>query len=178
MMQKLLPEFLDEFPSLKKMKDKISTQKIEWEKIFRSLKVNRDVKEIDWLKPGETAAHKVLQKFIRKKFPQYNIDRNLPTKHAQSNLSPYFHFGQISPQRVALAIQLLTEHSESHKSFLEEMIIRRELADNFCYFNNNYDSFEGFHQWAKDSLSQHRKNKRDFIYSLEEFELAKTHDNL
>lgn len=58
------------------------------------------------------------------------------------------------------------------------MIIRRELADNFCYFNKNYDSFDGFHSWAKESLNLHRKDKRDFVYNLEQFELAKTHDDL
>lgn len=58
------------------------------------------------------------------------------------------------------------------------MIIRRELSDNFCYYNKNYDSFEGFHTWAQESLNAHRKDKRDYIYTLDEFELAKTDDDL
>jgi deoxyribodipyrimidine photo-lyase len=58
------------------------------------------------------------------------------------------------------------------------MIIRRELSDNFCYFNKNYDSFEGFHPWAQESLNLHRKDKRDYIYTLDEFEHARTHDDL
>lgn len=176
--QKLLPEFLDEFPPLKKMKTKIENVETNWDSVYKSLKVNTDVKEVNWIKPGERAAHKSLQDFISKRFPNYGTDRNFPTHDAQSNLSPYFHFGQISPQRVALAIQPLTEHAESHKAFLEEMIIRRELADNFCYFNKNYDSFDGFHSWAQESLNLHRKDKRDYIYSKEVFELAKTHDDL
>lgn len=176
--QKLLPEFLDEFPILQKMKTKTSVSKTDWDKVYKSLKINYEVKEVDWLLPGENAAHKVLQDFISKKFANYGTDRNFPTHDAQSNLSPYFHFGQISPQRVALAIQPLTDYAESHKSFLEEMIIRRELSDNFCYYNKNYDSFDGFHPWAQESLILHRKDKRDYIYSLEEFELAKTHDDL
>jgi len=176
--QKLLPEFLDEFPPLQKMKNNVTAEKINWSNLYNSLNINKEVKEVEWLNPGETAAHKILQQFITEKFARYGTNRNIPTNDAQSNLSPYFHFGQISPQRVALAIQPLTEHTESHKAFLEEMIIRRELSDNFCYFNSNYDSFDGFHQWAKDSLNLHRKDKRDYIYSLEEFELAKTHDDL
>jgi deoxyribodipyrimidine photo-lyase len=176
--QKLLPEFLDEFPTLQKMKTTINTIKADWKAIYNSLNVNRDVKEIDWLIAGETAAHNILQEFISNKFSNYAKNRNFPTHDAQSNQSPYFHFGQIAPQRVALAIQPLTENEKSHKAFLEEMIIRRELSDNFCYYNKNYDSFEGFHNWAKESLNKHRKDKRDFIYNLEEFELANTHDNL
>ena len=176
--QKLLPEFLDEFPPLLKMKTKIETNKINWDSVYKLLAINTTVKEVDWLIPGESAAHKVLQQFITHKFERYGIDRNLPTEDAQSNLSPYFHFGQISPQRVALAIQPMTGDAESHKAFLEEMIIRRELSDNFCYYNMNYDSFEGFHPWSQESLNLHRKDKRDYIYSTEEFELARTHDDL
>ncbi|KAF0153025.1 MAG: deoxyribodipyrimidine photo-lyase [Ignavibacteria bacterium] len=175
---KLLPEFLDELPSLQKMKNNINQVKIEWKKIYDLLNVNKDVKEIDWLIPGEMAAHNILQEFIKNKFTKYATDRNFPTHDAQSNLSPYFHFGHIAPQRVALVIQPLTENEESHKDFLEEMIVRRELSDNFCFFNKNYDSFEGFHPWAQESLNIHRKDKRDYIYDLEEFELAKTHEDL
>lgn len=176
--QKLLPEFLDEFPKVKKMNYENEQPKIEWNKIYSSLKINFDVKEIDWLQPGEKAAHNVLKEFVEKKLFNYETERNLPTHDAQSNLSPYFHFGQISPQRVALVINYLDTNNESKKSFLEEMIIRRELSDNFCYYNQNYDSFEGFPQWAKDSLNQHRNDKRDYLYSIEEFENAKTHDDL
>lgn len=176
--QKLLPEFLEEFPSLRKMKTKTENVKADWDSVYKSLKINTAVKEVDWLLPGESAANKTLQKFIDKKFANYGTDRNFPTHDAQSNLSPYFHFGQISPQRVALVIQPLTEPAESYKAFLEEMIVRRELSDNFCYYNKNYDSFDGFHPWAQESLNLHRKDKRDYIYSTEEFELANTHDDL
>lgn len=175
---KLLPEFLDEFPKIKKMNHTLNRNNIDWNKIYSSLKINFDIKEVEWLKPGEKAAHYTLKNFVEKKLSRYNEERNFPTHDAQSNLSPYFHFGHIAPQRVALVINQIDGFEESKKSFLEEMIIRRELSDNFCYYNKNYDSFEGFPQWAKDSLNQHRNDRRDFIYSLEEFENAKTHDDL
>ena len=76
--------------------------------------------------------------------------RNDPTKDGQSNLSPYLHFGQISAQRIALDTEKFDGNSESKKVFLEELIVRRELSDNFCYFNKNYDSFEGFHRLGKN----------------------------
>jgi deoxyribodipyrimidine photo-lyase len=88
------------------------------------------------------------------------------------------HFGQISAQRIALETKRFNGNKESEKSFLEELIVRRELSDNFCYFNSKYDSFEGFHDWAKTSLNEHRKDQREFVYSLEEFEQAKTHEDL
>lgn len=176
---KALIEFMEEFPPLKKMKkSELSSDKIDWEKINKSLKIDFTVKEVDWLKPGEKAAQKSLNSFLKNKFEQYHVLRNDPTKDAQSNLSPYLHFGQISAQRIVLETQRSNGNKESEKSFLEELIVRRELSDNFCYFNPNYDSFEGFHDWAKTSLNEHRKDEREFVYSLEEFELAKTHEDL
>ena len=176
---KALIEFMDEFPKLKKMgKSEISSDKIDWDKIQKSLKINFDVKEVDWIKPGETSALKSLENFLKNKFDNYNEWRNDPTKNGQSNLSPYLHFGQISAQRIALETERLNGNKESAKSFLEELIVRRELADNFCYFNKNYDSFDGFHDWAKTSLNEHRKDEREFVYTLKQFEQAKTHEDL
>jgi len=175
---KLLNEFLVEFPSVKKMENKIPAGKIAWDNIHEKLKINFDVKEVDWLLPGEKHADKMLQNFIDIVLHRYGEERNNPTLNAQSNLSPYFHFGQIAPQRVALAVQHLTGNPESQNSFLEELIVRRELADNFCFYNKDYDSFDGFHNWAKESLNLHRKDSREFVYNLDVFENALTHDEL
>jgi deoxyribodipyrimidine photo-lyase len=68
--------------------------------------------------------------------------------------------------------------SEKKESFLEELIVRRELSDNYCFYNDKYDQFEGFHPWAQKTLNEHRGDKREYVYSLEEFEEAKTHDDL
>jgi deoxyribodipyrimidine photo-lyase len=177
--QKALIQFLDEFPALKKMKtSEISSNKIDWIKLEKLLKINYDVKEVEWIKPGEMAALKTLDNFIQNKFENYDELRNDPTKEGQSNLSPYLHFGQISAQRVALEIQRLSGNKNSEKAFLEELIIRKELSDNYCYFNKNYDSYNGFHDWAKSSLNEHRKDEREFIYTIEKFENAKTHEDL
>ena len=176
---KALIEFMDEFPSLKKMsKCEISSDKIDWNEIETSLQINFDVKEVDWIKPGETAALKSFKDFLKNKFEKYHELRNDPTKDGQSNLSPYLHFGQISAQRIALDAEKFDGFSESKKVFLEELIVRKELSDNFCYFNKNYDSFEGFHDWAKTSLNEHRRDEREFVYSLKQFEQAKTHEDL
>ena len=93
-------------------------------------------------------------------------------------MSPYLHFGQISAQRIALEIMNNAGNDENSKSFLEELIVRRELADNFCLYNDNCDSFDGFRDWAKDTLNAHRKDAREYIYSSEEFEASATHDPL
>ncbi len=61
---------------------------------------------------------------------------------------------------------------------MEELIVRRELSDNFCFYNSDYDQFSGFPEWAQKTLNEHRGDKREFIYSLEQFEHGKTHDDL
>jgi deoxyribodipyrimidine photo-lyase len=178
---KALPEFLDEFPKLKKMKkfdDFGNEQNIDWKKINNILEIDFSVKEIDWIKPGSKAGIKLLDNFVKRGLINYAKFRNDPAENAQSNLSPYLHFGQISAQRVALNITKFGNNIESKEAFLEELIVRRELSDNFCYYNKNYDLFEGFPDWAKESLNKHKKDKRDFVYSLKEFEEAKTHEDL
>ncbi len=179
-LKRLLPDYLDEFPAIKRMKIDagIKIEKINWDKIEASLKVDRNVKEVDWIKPGELEAQKSLHYFIHHKLKSYNEGRNDPNADAQSDLSPYLHFGQISAQRIALNVEQYTKQSPSTGAFLEEMIIRRELSDNFCYYNSSYDSFDGFKDWAKKTLNEHRKDKREYVYSLDEFEKAGTHEDL
>ena len=177
---KLLPEFLDEFPPFQKMKKSniLTVNKVDWKAVTESLKINKKVKEVDWIHPGEKAAVRALKSFLEKRFTKYSKERNDTNKNALSNLSPYLHFGQISAQRIALTVQQFYQKNISAETYLEELIVRRELSDNFCYFNPKYDSFDGFHHWAKETLNKHRKDKREFVYSLEEFENAGTHEDL
>ncbi|MGQ9818001.1 MAG: deoxyribodipyrimidine photo-lyase, partial [bacterium] len=176
---KLLPEFMDDFPELIKMKSsELKSEKINWIELIDSLEINRNIKEVNWLKPGELNAQMTLKDFLENRLDRYADDRNDPNKNALSNLSPYLHFGQISAQRVALTVERFYQKSPSASAFLEELIVRRELSDNYCYFNPKYDSFDGFPEWARKTLNEHRKDKREYIYSLEEFEQAKTHDKL
>lgn len=123
---------------------------------------------------GESAALHQLQIFIDNKLADYESARNDPTLDGQSDLSPYLHFGQISSLRVA--IEVLASKQSDAANFLEELIVRKELSDNFCYYNSNYHSIEGAHEWARATLKKHANNPRDFIYSFTEFEQAKTHD--
>lgn len=177
--EKALPEFLEEYTKIQKMKSNPdSGHNVNWEEVENSLKIDRTIKEVNWLKPGETSALKIMNEFINTKLESYSELRNDPTKDAQSNLSPYLHFGQISAQRIALNIEKLQIRNESINSFLDELIIRKELADNYCFYNSNYDNYNGFRDWAKKSLEEHRKDEREFVYKLEQFEQAQTHDQL
>ena len=173
-----LEEFLEEFPRLKKQNNKIIFPLNDWDLLRKSLRINKEVKEVEWIKPGESAAHKMLEKFINERFENYHSERNDPVVNKLSHLSPYFHFGQLAPQRAALAVLPLLHFQESRTTFLEELIIRRELSDNYCFYNNNYDSLKGIHAWAKETLNKHHADKREYIYSLQKFEETQTHDDL
>jgi len=179
-LKKLLPEFLSGFPRLKIhpfSSNEISAPQINWPHI-RSYVTDHSVPEVDWLKPGEVEAMKRAKNFIKKGLQTYSLKRNDPNLEGQSNISPYLHFGQIAPQRVALLVKAAKAPVKEKEAFLEELVIRRELADNFCYYNKQYDSFAGFPEWARKTLDQHRDDSRDNIYSQDIFERGETHDAL
>ena len=173
-----LDQFLTDYPSLiKHPYGNIRKNDISYDNIVKGLKIDFSVQEVDWLVPGEIAAKNKLD-LLHDSLAGYDERRNDPTKDALSNLSPYFHFGHISPQRVALDIKNSSLPEEDKNSFLEEMIVRRELSDNFCEYEPNYDYFEGFHDWAKKTLNEHRNDEREYLYPKEQFEHADTHDPL
>lgn len=178
--RRALPEYLEDFPTLQRhpFSWKGGSQETDWEEVRETLEVDDRVSETDWIEPGEDTAHRVLRRFLKDKLALYGKLRNDPTEDGQSNLSPYLHFGQISAQRVALEVSGSGADRESREAFLEELIVRRELADNFCFYNPDYDRFEGFPEWAKKTLNDHWKDPRRYIYSLEDLENAKTHDRL
>ena len=147
------------------------------QKVLDSLKIDHSVKEVDWILPGPKQAEERLD-VLKFRLKDYSVNRNDPTKNALSNMSPYFHFGHISPQRVAYEIKESDLPELDKSSFLEEMIIRRELSDNFCEYEKNYDHFEGFHQWAQNSLNEHRNDEREYLYTPEQFEIGDTHEHL
>jgi deoxyribodipyrimidine photo-lyase len=179
-LKKLLPDFLCDFPTLLPHpigSKNVSAAPIDWNKVY-SFVADHSVKEVDWLIPGEKAANEAIKVFVRDELQAYNEKRNDPNLDGQSNISPYLHFGHISPQRVALLVSEAMVNAEEKEAFLEELIVRRELADNFCFYNENYDRFAGFPDWARKSLDEHRADRREYHYSLDTFEQARTHDEL
>jgi deoxyribodipyrimidine photo-lyase len=177
---RLLNEFLVDIPPLKKhpYSSREKPQPIDWQKIRAGLKINRHVQPVEWLVPGSLAAQRVLTVFVKNKLNNYALQRNDPAFDATSNLSPYLHFGNISSERVALIVQTALGKKNAKETFLEELIVRRELADNFCFYNKFYDDIRGFPAWAIKTLNEHRDDARDYIYSLKQFEQAETHDPL
>jgi deoxyribodipyrimidine photo-lyase len=133
-----------------------------------------DVKAVEYYKGGTEKAEEYLRDFVEDKLEDYDEKRNDPTKDVLSDMSPYLHFGQISP--VYIAREVMKRDSPSVDAYLEELIVRRELSINFVYYNEYYDSYNSLPNWAKKTLNEHRDDKREYIYNLEELEKAQTYD--
>ncbi|MFA7245180.1 MAG: deoxyribodipyrimidine photo-lyase [Candidatus Magasanikbacteria bacterium] len=177
---KILKDYLTEFPKvvIQKINFPTKAKKINWKNVYKKIEVDKNVKPIDWLSSGENFAKQQLKSFIKNSLNQYHLDKNDPNKNAVSNLSPYLHFGQISAQRIALEINKSEASKTAKETFLEELIVRRELSDNYCFYNPNYDSLKGAPNWALTTLQEHSQDKREYLYSKKQFEEAKTHDDL
>jgi len=177
---RLIPEFIGDFPRIKKHPFAWNNRSnaTDWDGILKSLRIDMTVPEVSWIEPGEKAAQKTLSRFLRYGLENYNAYRNDPTKNAQSDLSPYFHFGHLSAQRVANDVLNSNVANLSKDTFLEELVVRRELSDNFCFYGPAYDNFNGFPDWARKTLNKHRKDKRPYIYTAHQLENASTHDEL
>ena len=65
---------------------------------------------------------------------------------------------------------------EAKDAYLEQLIVRRELAMNFAHYAENYDSYKCIPQWAQKTLKEHRSDRREFIYTRKQLENAETHD--
>lgn len=147
------------------------------------------------LPAGEQAARKHLRTFIAKGLLHYAQGRNNIAYDQQSGLSPYLHFGHISSLRVALDVvhhvsrpPLLLQQAklvacsgepseeDGMNALLEEMIVRKELSDNFCLYSADYQSLSAAPDWAQQSLAGHQDDPRDYLYTLQQWEAAATHD--
>lgn len=145
------------------------------QKVVQKLTCDRSVPEIQDITGGYSSAQERLSSFIHHKLDRFGDLRNDPSLEYCSGLSPYIHFGQISALQVALEVK--QTNSPGKDAFLEELIIRRELAYNFVWYNNKYDSYESMPAWARTTLDVHKKDKRDPLYSENELENATTHDH-
>ncbi|MBN2227950.1 MAG: deoxyribodipyrimidine photo-lyase [Candidatus Thorarchaeota archaeon] len=143
-------------------------------KTLEEMSIDRTVSDVEWLEGGYWEAVRHLHEFVREKLDSFSEYRNDPSLDYSSNMSPYLHFGQISPLEIALVI--LGAASPGEESYLEELIVRRELSMNFAHYNDSYDSFDCLPNWAKTTLYDHKYDHREYSYSRKEFEDYQSHD--
>lgn len=151
-----------------------------YQHILDELQVDRSVEPVEAYLGGTSQARSKLKDFIQNKLSRFDSHRNDPSEDYLSNMSPYLHFGQVSPLYIALEVLEAKKEKKSLKaaveSYLEELIVRRELAQNFVYYNDNYDSVKCIPEWAQKSLREHEKDDRRYTYTQNQLETAQTHD--
>ena len=126
---------------------------------------------------GITAAKERLQTFLDTQLDRYADQRSDPSEDLGSGMSPYLHFGQISPLFIALRVHAAKQvDQEARDAYLEELIVRRELAMNFVHYNPFYDSYEALPEWSRKTLSEHRCDPRPYVYDRDQLERAAAHD--
>jgi len=163
---------------------------------LRKLPINHKITPVA-ARGGATAAQAILKEFLPSKLDEYLEGRNEPEREATSGLSPYLHFGHISVHQIFTEITMQEGWSPQHlafrstgsrtgwwgvsqaaEAFLDQLITWRELGFNYCYQRTDYDKFESLPEWALKTLRHHARDERSHIYSLHEFENARTHDPL
>lgn len=155
-----------------------ASEPLDQQELLKRLPLDRSAQPVSHYLGGAAVGMKILKKFLGEGLAQYDSARNLPHLPGVSSLSPYLHFGQIGPHTIALAVQEADAPQAAKDVFLEEMIVRRELAINFVWRNPNYDRLKGCNEWALKTLREHAGDEREHLYTLEEFETAETHDPL
>jgi len=147
------------------------------DRAITSLTIDHSVRSVRRLIGGTTEARSRLDAFLRDGFDGYANGRNEPADWRCSFMSPYLHFGQISPVEVALAVRNARNAPNGDAtSYLEELIVRRELATNFVQFEPAYDRFEALPNWARQTLADHAADRREHVYAPEDLQAAETHD--
>ncbi len=143
-------------------------------KALGRLEIDRTVQPAPALRGGTSEARRLLDEFIEHKLDSFHLLRNDPTQNVLSCMSPYLHFGQVSPLYIALRV--MESGSPGRDAYIEELIVRRELSMNFVQYNERYDSFECIPEWARKTLGEHERDPRIEAYSAAELESAETHD--
>tara|TARA_R110001599_G_scaffold84130_2_gene226768 strand:- start:193593 stop:195077 length:1485 start_codon:yes stop_codon:yes gene_type:complete len=183
-------DFLNDYPKVDKMLENI-------EETISGLDIDHEVGVIDMTGTRQAALGKLGQ-FIGHSLLEYDEKRNHPDKKKTSGLSPWLHFGKISEFEIVKAalehqpegwtLEDLTPNGgknsgffngdENIESFLDEVITWREVGFHFAHHVDNYDEFESLPNWARTTMEEHKDDVREYVYTLEEFELSKTHDEI
>ena len=185
--RRLLPEYLKLAPPLR-VKRRFDLPAPAWHtkvtasniaELVAGCDIDHSVPPSIGYRGGRLAGEARLAHFLNSNLRRYAREKNEPSAHATSNLSPYLHFGQVSSLEIALAART---HAESHKliaeEFLEELIVRRELAFNFARHVERPDTLANLPDWVRKTLGAHARDAREISYTFDQFERAETHDAL
>ncbi|MFW6323748.1 MAG: deoxyribodipyrimidine photo-lyase [Desulfovibrionales bacterium] len=140
------------------------------------LSIDRSVPPVsDFFRGRTSEAHQMFNAFLRSGFSRYEQNSNQPQTDDVSHMSPYLHFGQISPVRLIIEAQRSMSQGD-FQSYVEQLLVRRELSFNYVWFEPGYDRFSSLPDWALHTLDSHKEDKRPARYTRTELDQARTHD--
>ncbi len=150
------------------------------EKLLGTFGIDRSVRPVTrFYRGGTSRGKRIFEDFIQNKLRRYDAHHNQPQTDDVSHMSMYLHFGQISPLYIALRVKSLNHRLKADANiaaYLEELVVRRELAINFVYYTPDYDTYSCLPAWARQTLAEHKQDKRQFLYTVTQLENAATHD--
>ena len=184
---KLLPKYLhapDQLRVKRRFEEALPSFHVEVHdgniaELVRSCEIDHSIQSSPSFTGGRLAAEKLLRLFLENNLRRFDRDRNQPAEHATSHMSPYLHFGQISSLEIALAVkEYAAEHHLMADSYLEELIVRRELSFNYVRHVERPERLENLPEWARETMRKHANDRRDPLYTPQQLERAETYDDL
>src|SRR5262249_40602243 len=151
---------------------------LDEKRVLAEAPFDRSVQPVGAFKGGTAEGLRSLRRFLKERLARYDTARNQPSQAGTSELSAYLHFGHLGPLTGAVALRDADAPQAAKDAFLEELIVRRELAINFVARNPAYDRLAGCPEWARKTLADHTRDEREFLYTDAQFENAETHDSL
>jgi deoxyribodipyrimidine photo-lyase len=182
-----LPEFLQPYENVRAAKEWDRPSGLQAEDVRADVtpgwrEFDRSVKPVETWIGGRKAGMKRLQLFVTRGLEGYESERGRPEVDGTSRLSPYLHFGQISPLTIALTVKAAAQKYPRMKNavdaFLDELIVWRELSVNFVRYEPQYDSAACADNWGRLTIAKHDRDEREVLYTLKQMEEARTHDEL
>ncbi len=180
---KLLPIFLRRPDNLQARyrwneKDRPAGQEIDPTRLLKDLPLDRSATPVSSFRGGTSEGMRLLRRFINERLANYDAARNQPHLAGTSELSAYLHFGHLGPLTIAMAVSEAEAPEAAKAAFLEELIVRCELAINFVARNPDYDRLAGCPEWARKTLAERADDPRPYLYTEAQLESAETHDPL
>ena len=146
-------------------------------RLVASLKADQGVRPVKRFRGGASQAEARLREYLGGPFGHYATVRGRPESGAASHMSPYLHYGHISPVALVLAVQGSNKgDAEDKAAFVEEVVVRRELAVNHIHYEERFDDYACVPDWARKTLDAHRTDERPHLYTREQFDQGLTHD--
>jgi len=129
------------------------------------------------LQGGTSQARARLEEFLAEGLPGYGERRPDPANDTLSYQSAYLQYGQVSPVWLAMEVRDSGAGSQDDRdTWLEELVVRRELAHNYVRYEPDHDRYDALPAWARTTLDEHRGDERSYLYSYDDLLHGRTHD--